>query len=149
MISKGERVKIMVALGIAVDLAVAAADAIEKAETPKISEARRARNERYYEKNKSSISDKKKNLNPPIKTLSDAIKTVKTPVKTPKTPKTPQSAGKFLAKIGSPQYDAWNAYNRDRFGKGLPFSDKHNGWYVESEWPPGQIRGAAHRAGVR
>jgi hypothetical protein len=118
----GQKVKVLVDLGIAADLAVEAVKALN-ALCGGISEARRARNQRWYEGHKEILKEKRK-IKTPIKTLSDAFKTVKT-------------TERYLAKIGSPQYDAWNSYKRDTTGKGLPFSDKTNGWEVESEWPPG------------
>ncbi len=88
---------------------------------------RQAINHRYYESNKDRLKAKAKEKRE-IKSLknprSDPIKTI-------------QTSEKYLAKVGSAQYDAWNAHNRDRFGKSLPFSDKVNGWLVDSEWPPG------------
>jgi hypothetical protein len=45
----------------------------------------------------------------------------------------------FLAKFGSPELDAWDAYTRDSTGKSLP-RDRDGNWRVPVQWPPGYER---------
>lgn len=48
----------------------------------------------------------------------------------------------IFVKVGTAQFDAWNAYLRDTKGKGAP---NHNGgWRFPSEWPPNHSRMAPH-----
>lgn len=126
MISKGEKVKLAMSLGIEVEVAIALFDALDALELPKADAAKKLRNLSYYEGHKDELKAKREIKK--IKQLSADL----SPIKSIK----PIKPGRFLAKMGSAQYDAWNAYTRDTTGKGLPYSDKHNGWWVSSEWPP-------------
>lgn len=47
---------------------------------------------------------------------------------------------KFYAAAESPQFEAWDAYNRATKGRSLP-RDKQGGWLVDSEWPPNHTHG--------
>ena len=101
-------------------------------EAEEVDAARAGRNARYYETHAEEIKAKAK--------AKRELRRLKNPVKTPiKTVKTHSDAG-YLARIGTPQHDAWNAYTQDTTRKSLPYSDKHNGWWVASEWPPGSER---------
>ena len=53
----------------------------------------------------------------------------------------------FHAAAESPQLAAWDAHWRATRGHGLP-RDKHGGWRVETEWPPGHAGAAATAATV-
>lgn len=118
---RDEGIKKLMAAGFEFDQAALAFDTLDET-----SESRREINRRYYEKNKRPLQEKSK-LRRLKKPRSDAIQMVQTSETT-----------RYLAKIGTPQHDAWNAYTHDTKGKGLPHSDKHNGWIVPSEWPPGR-----------
>jgi uncharacterized protein YdaU (DUF1376 family) len=39
-------------------------------------------------------------------------------------------------KVDTPQWKAWQSYQRETTGKGTP-TDKSFGWYFDGEWPPG------------
>jgi uncharacterized protein YdaU (DUF1376 family) len=43
---------------------------------------------------------------------------------------------KIHVKFDTPQWKAWQEYLKKSTGKGTP-TDKHFGWYFDSEWPPG------------
>jgi uncharacterized protein YdaU (DUF1376 family) len=43
---------------------------------------------------------------------------------------------KVHVKTETPQWEAWQIYCKKTTGKGTP-TDKHFGWYFDSEWPPG------------
>lgn len=45
----------------------------------------------------------------------------------------------FYAAADTPQLDAWDRYNREQQGKGLP-RDRNGGWRVKAEWPPGYVQ---------
>jgi len=45
-------------------------------------------------------------------------------------------AGKFYARAGSEELEAWDAHNRAAHGKPLP-RDPRGGWHVAAQWPPG------------
>lgn len=52
------------------------------------------------------------------------------------TPVPHQIDQKYLAKDGSPEWQAWDQYTRITTGRGLPPSKRYGGWYVASQWPP-------------
>lgn len=45
----------------------------------------------------------------------------------------------YYAKADSEQLAAWDAWGVAKRGKGMP-RDKHGGWRVDAEWPPGYVR---------
>lgn len=46
-----------------------------------------------------------------------------------------RSSGKKWIRVGTSQFNAWNTWYQDTYGKSAPRSDK-GGWYFPSEWPP-------------
>jgi hypothetical protein len=46
----------------------------------------------------------------------------------------------YLAKFGSEELDAWDAYTRQKSGKSLP-RNRDGSWRVPCQWPPGYERG--------
>jgi hypothetical protein len=128
--NKGRAVEIMTEAGIAVKLAVEIVDRIADAEKPTQTPACQARRHRYYEAHKSVLKEKRDSKKAAVKSGLVAIKSVQ--------------SSKYLAKVNTMQYDAWNTFTRDTTGKSLPYSDKTNGWIVDSEWPPGWQENHAH-----
>lgn len=49
-----------------------------------------------------------------------------------------ETASRFHAKVGTPQFDAWNAHYRDTKNKSAPQSG--GGWWFPAEWPPSHHR---------
>jgi hypothetical protein len=53
-----------------------------------------------------------------------------------------QSSGKIWIRVGTPQFDAWNVWYQDTYGKSAP-SNAKGGWFFPSEMPPTPANGAA------
>jgi hypothetical protein len=101
--------------------------------------ARRKRNARAYQK------AKRKKEEEVLNSLNDRLKTSE---KTENVLNGSANVNRYLAKVGTGQYDAWNSWSHDKKGKSLPYSDELKGWYVPSEWPPGSPGERRHDRGL-
>lgn len=54
-------------------------------------------------------------------------------------PNAPKPPPKVFVAVGTPQWDAWTAFNKKPF----PTGKDGNGWFQPSEWPPGFIPAAS------
>lgn len=137
MIEKDKWIEALVENGISISIAICVVEiSMKLMDGPKVTEARRAINKRYYDARagelKAKARERKESLRRLKNPVSDGFQTVQT-----------TETGKYLAKIGTKEHDAWNVYLHDTTGKGLPHSDKVNGWYVPSPMPPSRIGAAA------
>lgn len=60
--------------------------------------------------------------------------------KQPKVSASDQPLSGVLVKFGTEAWDAWQAHLKQSTGKGSPRSPRDDGWYFDSEYPPGYER---------
>lgn len=133
--TKGEKVKLAISLGVDVETAIALFDEVERVELPKAQTAKKERNAAYYQDHKPELKEKREKRNvQKISAVSAPIQSIK--------PVQPHVKHGYFARIGTRQHEAWNTWWHDTKGRGMPADKKGEGWYVASEWPPTMMRAA-------